>query len=95
VTQYRQNLPASQAAKAELERLEKLVAQLKADVESSKADAAKTKAASDKLARAEKLVEQAARTAKSAEAKSAPANTKFAAWSKLITVNVVEPAKKK
>ncbi|MFI4847493.1 MAG: hypothetical protein ACIAZJ_00220 [Gimesia chilikensis] len=95
VTQYRQNLPASQAAKAELERLEKLVAQLKADVESSKADAAKAKAASDKLARAEKLVEQAARSAKSAEAKSAPANTKFAAWSKLITVNVVEPAKKK
>lgn len=95
VTEYCHNLPASQAATEELKRIEKLVEQLKADVASNKSDADKTKAAAEKLARAEKLMTQAAQAAKSAESKSAPASTKFAAWSKLITVNVTKPAEKK
>ncbi|QDT26347.1 hypothetical protein [Gimesia panareensis] len=95
VTEYRHNLPASQAATEELKRIEKLIEQLKAEVASSKSEADKAKAAADKLARAEKLMAQAAQAAKSAESKSAPASTKFAAWSKLITVNVTKPAEKK
>lgn len=88
VTKYSRNLPASVTAAEEQKRLEALVKQLKSE-------AATNQEAAKKLARGEQLLAQAEKAAKSAESKSAPANTKFAVWSKLITVNVKQPAEKK
>ncbi|MCA9017265.1 MAG: hypothetical protein KDA77_18175, partial [Planctomycetaceae bacterium] len=88
VTQYQQNLPASIEAAAEVERIEKLVAQLKSDV-------AQKKATPDQLTRAEQALTKATTTADATKKKAAPASTKFAVWSKLITVNVTKPADKK
>lgn len=88
VTQYQHNRPASLAAAAEVKRIEKLVKQIKTEVEQKKAKP-------DQLSRAEQALAKATATAKSTEKKAAPTNTKFAVWSKLITVNVTKPADKK
>lgn len=88
VTPYEQNLPASQAATAEVKRLEQLVKQLKADVEQKTAKPAQ-------LARAEQELKNAEAREKSAQKKAEPSSTKFAVWSKLLTVNVTKPAEKK
>jgi hypothetical protein len=122
VTQYRHNLPASEAATAEVKRLEALIEAIKSDVELTEVAAEKSKstleqvkqnaeqlkqaqaaydtalkanqAAKDRLKRAETALTQATNKAKSTEKKAAAADNKFAAWSKLITVNVTKPAEK-
>ena len=123
VTQYRHNLPASEAATAEVKRLEALIEAIKSDVELTEVAAEKSKstleqvkqnaeqlkqaqaaydtalkanqAAKDRLKRAETALTQVTNKAKSTEKKAAAADNKFAAWSKLITVNVTKPAEKK
>ncbi len=52
------------------------------------------KAAADKVARGDKAKAEAERLAKAAESRSKESTEKFAAWSKLVTVIVTEPAKK-
>ncbi|WP_299466799.1 hypothetical protein [uncultured Gimesia sp.] len=53
------------------------------------------KEAGEKLTRAENVLTKAAATAKSTESKAAASSSKFAVWSKLITVTVNKPADKK
>ncbi|HBL43315.1 MAG TPA: hypothetical protein DDZ90_07975, partial [Planctomycetaceae bacterium] len=101
VTQYRHNVPASNAAAAEVKRLEALVSTIKSDIETTNATAEKSKSAeqvkqnADRLKRAETALTQATTRANSAEKKATPADSKFAAWSKLITVNVTPPSENK
>ena len=79
---------ADEASKAELE---KKVAEAKQAVETAQNAA---KAAADKVARGDKAKAEAERLAKAAESRSKESTEKFAAWSKLVTVIVTEPAKK-
>ncbi|WP_339733857.1 PPC domain-containing protein [uncultured Gimesia sp.] len=88
VTQYQHNQPASIEAAAEVKRIEQLVEQIKSEV-------AQKKAKPDQLVRAEQALAKVTATANSTKKKATPANTKFAVWSKLITVNVTKPADKK
>ncbi|WP_417387726.1 hypothetical protein [Gimesia sp.] len=122
VTQYQHNVPATEAAAAEVKRIEALIKTFKSDLETTKTKAEKLKAtleqvkqnadqlkqaqaeydtalkanrsAEDRLKRAETALTQATNKANSTAKKAAAADNKFAAWSKLITVNVTQPAKK-
>jgi len=87
VAKYQPNLQASVLAEAERKRIEKLVADLK-----SKSDG--TKETADRLAQAEKAKVLISKAAESAKKRAAEQSAKFAAWSNLITVTVLEPAKK-
>ncbi|MCA9007976.1 MAG: hypothetical protein KDA70_22085, partial [Planctomycetaceae bacterium] len=122
VTQYQHNVPASEAAAAEVKRIEALIKTIKSDMETTKTKAEKLKAtleqvkqnadqlkqaqaeydtafkanrsAENRLKQAESALTQATNKANSTAKKAAAADNKFAAWSKLITVNVTQPAKK-
>ena len=134
IAKYRRNMPASQRANAEKQRIETLAAMLQTEVKQAQAQAAEAKqgldlakqkaatatpdlkAALDQavikaqaaFAAADKAAKQAATKAKrlegvrkkfvaaaqSAEKTATAKDSKFAAWSNLITVNVTEPVKK-
>lgn len=102
VTQYRHNVPASDAAAAEVKRLENLITTIKSDIELTKVTAEKSKSAleqvkqsADRLKRAETALTQATAKANSTQNKATATDNKFAAWSKLITVHVTKPVEKK
>ena len=134
IAKYRRNIPASQRAQAEKQRIEMLALSVEAEVKQAQARAteakqalelAKQKAAAatpeskadrqqavtqaqTALTAADKAVQQATARSKrlaavqkkivaaaqSAENSAAAKDSKFAAWSQLITVNVTQPSKK-
>lgn len=97
VAKYRQNESAGIRAAAELQRIQAIVAGLKADLDKAKAasEQGRTDASDKPIAKLEARLQSAMaaqkeseKIAKDAETRAAAKNTKFAAWSELITVRV-------